>query len=671
MTTNPSMTGNPVDTTTRAFSYSGCGCAGGEVVTATDEGTFSSGVTKRRQRLVYSDVLGRIVKTQILNWEGGSVYSTTVNTYNARDQIMSSKVYDGASTADGSCPSGTCQKTVTTYDGYGRVKTLHVPQQDDGATTVWDYNADDTVQKITDGRGASQTVSYNARHLITGVSYAASAPITVPTSLSFGYDAAGNRKSMTDEIGTASYGYDQLSRMTSESRTFDTVGSFSISYEYNLAGQLKKITDPTNVAIAYAYDRVGRTTAITGENTLYAGVSQYASNLSYRAWGGLKGMTYGNNYTLAVSYNSRLLPSQYDLKKSPQFNSVSILKTDYQYNSDGSVKFADRATFNGFDRAFAYDQVSMLKEAYSGGQAQDYVNGTSGGSSGPYRQTYEHDPFGNLTNRSGDYWGQEDPYSATYLNNRKQDPLWEFDADGRLKQDGTLQYKYDAAGQNRSIFNPSSNTTVTMLRDGDGRQTKRIDAPPGSSVNTYYLRSSVLEGRVLAELGPTGQKVKGYVFGGKELLAVQEVSSVEWMHKDPITGSVGQSIQNGTYTSLAELDPSGVNVGTTSPSINAPELSLDWFPMLIADEASCGSNPNCVRCSFEGTTIGCTMAAHLVASGFAVVDPIANSASTLRNIDSQPILGRFCVDTPTGITGIPAGTPAADLLVLARVGQSG
>ena len=77
--------GRPLVTTnqdgaTSTASYSGCGCAGGEVVTLTDEGTLDGGVAKRRQQKIYSDVLGRPVKTEVLNWSGGSVYSTTVNT---------------------------------------------------------------------------------------------------------------------------------------------------------------------------------------------------------------------------------------------------------------------------------------------------------------------------------------------------------------------------------------------------------------------------------------------------------------------------------------------------------------------------------------------------------------------------------------------------------------
>ncbi len=74
--------GRPLITTksdgkTREASYSGCGCAGGEVLTHTDEGTIDNGVPKRRQQKIYSDVLGRTVKTEILNWQGGSIYSAT------------------------------------------------------------------------------------------------------------------------------------------------------------------------------------------------------------------------------------------------------------------------------------------------------------------------------------------------------------------------------------------------------------------------------------------------------------------------------------------------------------------------------------------------------------------------------------------------------------------
>ena len=37
--------------------------------------------------------------------------------------------------------------------------------------TTWDYNADGTVQKVTDARGSVSNFTYNGRHLVTGVSY--------------------------------------------------------------------------------------------------------------------------------------------------------------------------------------------------------------------------------------------------------------------------------------------------------------------------------------------------------------------------------------------------------------------------------------------------------------------------------------------------------------------
>ncbi|MGH9820165.1 MAG: hypothetical protein ACRD43_08335 [Pyrinomonadaceae bacterium] len=63
---------------------------------------------------------------------------------------------------------------------------------------------------------------------------------------------------MTDGTGSTSYSYDSLSKMTSEAKSFsDLTGSLTIGYEYTLAGQLKKITDPAGVEIDYAYDKTG------------------------------------------------------------------------------------------------------------------------------------------------------------------------------------------------------------------------------------------------------------------------------------------------------------------------------------------------------------------------------------------------------------------------------
>jgi YD repeat-containing protein len=603
----PLITTNTDGTRKQAY-YSGCGCAGGGVVTLTEEGTEvdidpGSGinnVTKKRQQKIYSDVLGRTVKTEMLNWDGpgdfgtgGSPFAETINTYNARDQVTRVRQFDVAQGTvpsdpnDFSCPTGSCQQTTMSYDGYGRLKTKHVPEQDADTATTYNYNSDDTVSSFVDARGASQTFTYNARSLVTGITYSAPSGVTATAPLSVSYDAAGNRISLSDGSGTCTYNYDQLSRTTSETHIFNGLsGSYPLSYEYNLAGELKKITDSTNSTIDYNYDLSGRIGSVAAENNLYGGVAQYASGFAYRAWGGIKGLTYGNGYTLGVSYNARLQITQFEVTGRPaQFGSSAVMKMQFDYYADGATKYAHDTVDERFDRAYSYDHVATLKEAYSGSEARDYVNSTNSGTqTGPYRQSYQHDAFGNMTQRDNRFWTRSDIFIASYANNRKQG--FNYDAAGNLLADADIVYSYDAAGHNVSLFGAASNNrTISVVYDGDGAVTKRTETQQNTQASlTYYVRSSVLGGRIVAELNQSGQKQKGYVFANGEVLAEQVNNGVNWRHENPITGSQGISSTNGGFDAQAEPDPTGVNVGFEDPFINCcslPEPVDQIMPMLL------------------------------------------------------------------------------------------
>ncbi|MDX6611728.1 MAG: hypothetical protein QOD75_914 [Blastocatellia bacterium] len=99
------------------------------------------------------------------------------NTYDQLDQVTRVRQYAGAEGI------GSYQDTDMAYDGYGRLKTKHTPEQDSGTATPWDYNTDNTVQKVTDARGASATYSYNSRQLLSGNTYSAPAGITAANKL--------------------------------------------------------------------------------------------------------------------------------------------------------------------------------------------------------------------------------------------------------------------------------------------------------------------------------------------------------------------------------------------------------------------------------------------------------------------------------------------------------
>ena len=559
----PLVTTN-TDLTTKQASYTGCGCAGGEVVTLTDE-------TSRRQRIT-SDVLGRAWKTEILNGNS-TTYSTTANTYNARDQVQLVRQYQGAET------SNTYQDTTMTYDGHGRLATQKKPEQT--SPTSYTYFADDTIEVMTDARGATTTFGYNGRHLISSVAYGGgySAP-----SVTLGYDAAGNRTSMSemsDGVGSVTYSYDQLSRLASEVRYFRELGqSFTLSYGYNLANQVTSISDPNDPSrnVSYTWDSTGRVTDINGNG--YGGVNSFANTIQYRASGATKHVSYGNGLVADLQYNNRLQTSHFELKLNS--TGARYLGVDYQYtttstsgDNDGRLKLAHDLDDSALDRTDAYDVAGRESSGYAGAYLPN-----SNVTSGPYQEGFSYDVWGNLSGRT---WRQYETvwtpggtvrypatrsYSETFVNNRSTNPGWSYDADGRaltgtsaVNSSYTQTNSYDAAGQMISTSVPGKN--YSFAYDGSGQRLKFVE----NGDVTYYVTSTVLGGQVVAELNQSGAKKRSYVYAGGQVVAKQEGNQVLWDNRDSTGRSTRMVNSSATVTSRVELDPLSVAVDPT----NVPE----------------------------------------------------------------------------------------------------
>jgi YD repeat-containing protein len=543
----PLITTN-TDGTTKEASYAGCGCAGGEVVTLTDEGTIYAGVAKRRQQKIYSDVLGRTFKTELLNWQGGSVYSATVNTFNVRDQITNTKQYAGPES-----PANPYRETTATYDGYGRLQTKHIPQESAGSGTTWTYNADSTVSTITDARGAVSSFGYvgTNRGLVKTITHILAGKPTV--NITFSYDAAGNRTVMTDQTGSSNYYYDELSRLTSESRTLAGT-PYTLSYQYNLGGQLKKMTYPGNMSINYSYDNAGRLTGVTGSGTLYQGVSQYASGFSYRAWGARKTMTDGANRTSTTTYDARLRPLTYQIDG-------GVVNQSYEYYNDGSMRLVHNASDSNFDRLYEYDQAGRLVFATTGGAARGDLGSI------PYHETFGYNAWGDTTSRFTETWSQNDFGDAGSFTNGRRDG-WGYEADGQIKTIDTRTYDYDAVGNRTAMTGQlwsGSNyfpTSTTNAYDGDGRRVQEVLSWP-SPFTTRYLRSSVLGGEIAQEINSGGQTIS-YVYlpDGTQLSTL--IGFPKWRHETPARTGLYENYQSG-FVNRVEFDPVGANVGLTAP----------------------------------------------------------------------------------------------------------
>jgi YD repeat-containing protein len=655
----PLVTTNP-DNTTKEASYAGCGCAGGAAVTLTDEGTLDAGVAKRRQTKIYSDVLGRTVKTEILNWQGGSVYSATINSYNARDQITQVREYAGAE------GSGTYQDTTMTYDGYGRVKTKHLPEQNAGTATTWTYNADDTLQKLTDARGASTNYGYNNRHLVTAISYTVppGSQISVPTAANFSYDAAGNRSTMTDGTGSTNYSYDSLSRLTSESRTFtDLTGSaFSLNYSYNLGNALTVLAIPfRSRQIGYNYDTAGRLSGVTATGfsaTYYAwpnqftqNITTFASNIAYRAWGARKSMTYGNNTSEQTTYNAKLQPSSFTLNNMNYQNTnvccsyptYSTMTWNYGYYDDGSLEHAWDSSNEWFDRAYKYDHAARLKEASTFRRARGLSPFPAINYPDPYFQSITYDAFDH-SNRTGKLYTGEPSDVGSYVNNRRTG--WSYDADGNITSNSSYQQTIDAAGVTaRSVsiarvgdgvhypFQPRLDITQTY--DGEGTPAKRvqISRQPGlvdefgdasepieDTQTTYYVKSTVLGGATVAELG-WGDTI--HIYAGGQRIAREFLGNVTFEHHNPMTGSWATSHGHSSYrtTYREERDPRGAETPLENPygyAENYVDLRFSQ-PLFIegADPFDYASG-----CTSASMPISCGDAARYVSMGLGIINQI-------------------------------------------------
>ncbi|HEY0763242.1 MAG TPA: DUF4214 domain-containing protein [Pyrinomonadaceae bacterium] len=548
----PLVTTNP-DSTTRTASYSGCGCAGGEVVTLTDE-------VGRRQK-IYSDVLGRQAKMEILNWNG-SLYSTRTNTYNVRDQVTSVKQYQGLET------SGVYQEMTKSYDGYGRLVTSKDPIQT--SNTVITYTVNGQPQTVTDARGVTQTFTYNNRNLPTTVSYSNGPALSAVT---FTYDGAGNRTLMTDGTGSTTYHYNQLSQLTSETRQFSGLsGSFTLSYEYNAAGALKSITDHTGSRVDYLYNTAGALTTVNGSGA--ASAPTYLSNIAYRASGAIRDLDFGNGAHQHLNFNSLLRNTSLTLSKS----SVNA-SWNYEYYADGKLKKITDSNNAIFDRAFDYDHIGRLQEARTGSEAR-------GGNTadGPFKQTYSYDVWENTTGLTSRVWTETpQTQNVSFTNNRRQ--YWSYDNEGHLTSDLQALYNYDAAGRPREFkantyvggwptsYPTQSVQEVSQTFDGNSAPVKKTTINrweelvgeeiqvQQSTTSTYFLRSTVLGGKVVAELSETGTKQLGYVFADEMRIATQYIylsgSDVGWTSTSPATGS---EYMTDMFLARKELDPLGTDV---------------------------------------------------------------------------------------------------------------
>ena len=192
-----------------------------------------------------------------------------------------------------------------------------------------------------------------------------------PVKLTYGYDAAGNVKSVTDSIagtlsGTTVYNYDALNRAILITQSGTGITNKRVNMTYNAVGQmetLQRFTGTQTVAITnYSYNNpLNRLTQIQHANAIGATLSSFA-------------FTYDNG--------SRI-------KKITNADGTFV---NYDYANNDELKGADYSPTNRIDEAYTYDANGNRTNA-------GYVTGGNNQLSADGKYSYTYDDEGNLKTR--------------------------------------------------------------------------------------------------------------------------------------------------------------------------------------------------------------------------------------------------------------------------------
>ncbi len=197
----------------------------------------------------------------------------TTYTYDLRDRVLSVSNPDGSTLtyaydARGnrtsvSIPSGT---TSYAFDELNRLETVTDP---DSGVSTYTYDAVGNRASVTYPNGTIAEYTYNSLNRLTYLENRKSTGEII-SSYAYTLGPAGNRISVVEDTGrTVDYTYDALYRLTEEDITDAVLGNQTISYTYDAFGNRLTKIDATGVT-SYTYDandRLLTETTPLGTNT--------------------------------------------------------------------------------------------------------------------------------------------------------------------------------------------------------------------------------------------------------------------------------------------------------------------------------------------------------------------------------------------------------------------
>ena len=481
---------------------------------------------------------------------GTSAASTVSYCYDASGDKTAAVYADGDSTGTAVCSTSSpwtvtatpqeSYETTYSYDSLAEMVSTTTPSSTaapDGATTSWTYDAAGNVLTTTDPDGVVTTWTLTPSGMPASESFSRSAA----HSVSFSYDADGNKTSMTDATGTSSYVYDSFRELTS---TEDGAGQ-TTSYGYNADGKVTSITYPmpstatwaTGDAVSYGYDSADELTSVTDFNGHSLTISNTADGLADSEALGSSGDT------VTATYDPTDNPSSIALK-----NSSSTLESfSYSDAPAGEVlSETDTPTSSQSPADYTYDGQGRVASMTPGtGSANDYsFDASSNLITLPTGATGTYNDAGELT--------------SSTLSGATTDYTYNSDGEELASTQGSTtesSASWNGAGETTGYANSSANMTAASY-DGDGmRASTTITPSSGTAVTQDYVWSTVSQ---MPQLIMDSANAYIYADSGTPTEQVNlSTGSVTYLVGDALGSVRGTVNSSGTLTATASYDAWG------------------------------------------------------------------------------------------------------------------
>ena len=442
---------------------------------------------------------------------------------------------------------GLTQTTTYAYDAENRPVVVTSPT---GKIWTLGYDVDGNLALVQTPSGGTIGYLHDSLGRVTQVSYSDGTP-----SVSYSYDADGNRVSMTDGSGTVRYAYDKLNRLISVDASAHRqrgAADSSASYAYDASGNVTS-RGIAGTKVSYSYNADGNLASVkTTKPGKKATVLE--TDYSYDAAGNLIGTTLPNGVVEARTYDrAGRLTSIHATNP----NGVDVFGVDYTLDPAGNPTQADFDKPSGAERleSYSYDSLGRLtgycvtagckgenKIAYSYDQAGDRLTETIG----KQVSRYAYDALGELLSQTLPD-GTKIPYS--------------YDQNGNETGAGPWSYAYNLANELVSASNGS--TTAAYSYDGDGNRLTGQVTGSNSSSTSYIWDQNFSLPELAGTQDSSGTTLASYIYGVGPLAMIDATGAYRYYTTDQLgsiradTGPAGGVRDRGSYMPFGETLANG------------------------------------------------------------------------------------------------------------------